>query len=220
MTDKFDSAALVADTCAELGPDFKIVSSQQIGNPANKYGCVTFVVESPSVLGIAKLFLRVEEFAGKVDTSVSWPLDHNRRQISASTYVRTEQASAGWPETIGASASRGAAALAKDINKRLIPRILPLVSLVEAGLKRDENREIDARTNHLLILKHLDYSAEYMKRWEATPKPQFPLYASTKKGAGHDVTFKVSEFGTASVELTGLSVAQVQAVIKALNLKG
>lgn len=226
MTTKFNPAALVADVCAELGSDFKVIRSQDIGNPSDKYGCTTFVVQSPSVLGIANLFMRVEGFTGVVESSVTWPMDHNRRQVSTSTYVSQEKADSleGWPKTIGANiATRGPAAIAKDIQKRLIPKIVPLEPLVKAGMAAELKRETDARLNHALILKALGYSPEFIEQrapQSGDNKPQFPLQASTKQGANHSAEFKVNDFGTTSVTLHGLSVDKVQAIIKALNLKG
>jgi hypothetical protein len=225
MKVEFNPAALIADVCAALGSDFFVVNSQEIGNPSDKYGCTTFTVRSPSVLGVALLFMRVEGFTGVVEASVTWPQDHNRRQVSTSTYISQEKADSleGWPKTIGANiATRGPAAIAKDIQNRLIPKIVPLEPLVKAGLAAEFNRETDARLNHALILKMLGYSPEFVEQRcnREGVKPQFPLQASTKQGANHSAEFKVNDFGTTSVTLHGLSVDKVQAIIKALNLKG
>lgn len=226
MTTKLNAAALIEEVCTELGPDFKIVSSQDIGNPNDKYGCTTFVVKSPSVLGIALLFMRVEGFTGTVETSVTWPQDHNRRQVSTSTYISQEKAEAygtGWPKTVGANiVNRGPAAIAKDLYKRLIPKIIPLEPFVKEGLALDLKRETFARQNHREILDLLGYSSEFIQNRcdREDNKLQFPLSASTKQGATHSAEFKVNEVGTASVTLHGLSVDKVQAIIKALNLKG
>lgn len=221
-TQSFNAAALVNEICVALGKDFAVTKEQCIGDPKGKYGCWTFVVESPE-LGIAQLLLRVEEYTGRIESCVTWPLvDH--RQISAGTYVRSEIAETigGYPAQIGVSYKRGPAAIVADMRKRLIPRIVAIEPLVREGIGREHMQEKAARQTVLDLAKSLGYSDDYIERRANNgASKNFPQRIDAKSGAlTGGATFEINEVGTVSIKLTSLTKAQAQAVIKALNLNG
>jgi len=220
-TQSFNAAALVNEVCAALGKDFVVAKEQSIGNPSQKYGCWTFTVEAPE-LGIAKLWFRVEEYTGRFDSHVTWPLvDH--RQITASTYVHSAIAEAigGYPETIGVSYKRGPAVIAADMRKRLIPRILAVEPLVSNGIVEEIKQEKEARATAQELSLALGYSPEHFERRAANgANNSFPVRLDAKSGAPASATFQVYENSSIDLKLNGLTKAQAKAVIKALKING
>lgn len=222
-TQSFSAAALVNEVCVALGKGFVVTKEQSIGSPGAKYGCMTFIIEAPE-LGIAKLFARVDEYSGRIETTVSWPMTKDHRQVGSSTYVRSEIAEAigGYPKTIGVSYKRGPAAIAADLRKRLIPRIAAFEPLVSNGMVREIAQENFAWGIARDISATLGYSADHFEKRKANgANNNFPIDLSAKSGAiNGSANFKIDETGSIGIKLTGLTKAQAKAVINALKLNG
>lgn len=220
-TTSFNAAALVNEICIALGKDFAVTREQSIGNPAQKYGCWAFVVESPE-LGIAKLLMRVEEFTGRIDTQATWPMV-NHRQVTASTYIRSEIAETigGYPKVVGAKFLRGPAVVATDLRRRLLPSIAAFEPLIADAIVKEATQERFARDVAKYLSDELGYSADHFERRKANgANNSFPIRLDAKVGAPASATFQVQETGTTDVKLTGLTKAQVKTLINALKLNG
>jgi hypothetical protein len=161
------------------------------------------------------LFLRLDDHKGRVEVSGKWPTDkgayRSARDWYAIDYGQSEP-------RISASASRGAAAVARDIERRLLPDIEPIWQKVQERIEEQNAYRARVAERCEFLSDGLDYVKENLRAADDPDRGDYDLGSISKLGWYGDMQVTGGEDGNCvAISLHSLTVEQARAVLEALK---